>query len=57
MAEMLEQTLAIKSPCDMEVLQAYLHFEALTSHDSPSLFIMDLYRKGIFGMAGIENSL
>ncbi|XP_045930909.1 uncharacterized protein LOC123986603 isoform X1 [Micropterus dolomieu] len=48
------RTVGVKSPCGMEVLQAYIHFEALTSHDCPSEVMMDLYQKGIFNMAGIE---
>lgn len=50
--EVLERTIGDKAPCGMEVLQAYLHFEALTSHDCLSLVMMDLYQKGIFSMAG-----
>nr|XP_046245767.1 uncharacterized protein LOC124059629 isoform X2 [Scatophagus argus]XP_046245768.1 uncharacterized protein LOC124059629 isoform X2 [Scatophagus argus]XP_046245769.1 uncharacterized protein LOC124059629 isoform X2 [Scatophagus argus] len=52
--EVLERTVGDRSPCGMEVLQAYLHFEALTNHDRPSVIMMDLYQKGIFNMAGIE---
>ncbi|XP_070826810.1 uncharacterized protein [Chaetodon trifascialis] len=52
--EVLERTIGDKAPCGMEVLQAYLHFEALTRHESLSLVMMDLYEKGIFNMAGIE---
>uniref|UniRef100_A0A8C4DY82 C2H2-type domain-containing protein n=1 Tax=Dicentrarchus labrax TaxID=13489 RepID=A0A8C4DY82_DICLA len=52
--EVLEQTTGGKSPSGIEVLQAYLHFEALTSHNCPSGVMMDLYRKGVFNMAGIE---
>ncbi|XP_078102004.1 uncharacterized protein LOC144515229 isoform X2 [Sander vitreus] len=52
--DVLERTVGVKSPCGVEVLQAYLHFEALTSHDCQSGVMMDLYRKGVFNMAGIE---
>lgn len=41
------------SSCGMEVLQAYLHFEALRSHECPSLLMIDLYQKGVFNMAGV----
>lgn len=51
------RTVGVKSPCGMEVLQAYIHFEALTSHDCPSEVMMDLYQKGIFNMAGEYDSL
>lgn len=50
--EVLERTVGIKSPCAMEVLQAYLHFEALTSHPCQSAVMMDLYQKEVFNMAG-----
>lgn len=49
----LEQTIGDMSSCGMEVLQAYLHFEALQSHECPSLLITDLYQKGILNMAGV----
>ncbi|XP_059186901.1 uncharacterized protein LOC131969739 isoform X2 [Centropristis striata] len=52
--EVLERTVGVKSPQSMEVLQAYVHFEALTSHDCQSGVMMDLYQKGLFNMAGIE---
>ncbi|XP_060903078.1 uncharacterized protein LOC132980771 [Labrus mixtus] len=52
--EVLERTVGVKSSCGLEVLQAYLHFEALTSHTCQSEVMMDLYRKGVFNMAGIE---
>ncbi|XP_074496307.1 uncharacterized protein LOC141770552 isoform X2 [Sebastes fasciatus] len=52
--EVLERTVGIKSPCAMEVLQAYLHFEALTSHPCQSAVMMDLYQKEVFNMAGID---
>lgn len=51
---LLEQTLGDMSSCIMEVLQAYLHFEALQSHECPSLLITDLYQKGILNMAGVH---
>lgn len=50
----LEQTMGDMSSCSMEVLQAYLHFEALRSHECPSLLITDLYQKGILNMAGVH---
>lgn len=50
----LEQTIGHMSSCGMEVLQAYLHFEALQSHECPSLLIIDLYQKGILNMAGVH---
>lgn len=50
----LEQTIGDMSSCGMEVLQAYLHFEALQSHECPSLLITDLYQKGILNMAGVH---
>lgn len=50
---MLEQTIGDMSSCGMEVLQAYLHFEALQSLECPSLLITDLYQKGILNMAGV----
>ncbi|KAM7398953.1 hypothetical protein PAMP_018254 [Pampus punctatissimus] len=37
-----------------DVLQAYLHFEALTSHDCQPSVMMDLYQKGIFSIEGIK---
>ncbi|XP_044058674.1 uncharacterized protein LOC122879066 [Siniperca chuatsi] len=52
--EVLKRTVGVKSPSGMEVLQAYLHFEALTSHDCLSVVMLDLYQKGVFNMAGIE---
>ncbi|XP_033487832.1 E3 SUMO-protein ligase ZBED1-like isoform X6 [Epinephelus lanceolatus] len=52
--EVLERTEGVKSPCAIEVLQAYLHFEALTSHNCLSVVMMDLYQKGVFNMAGFE---
>lgn len=51
----LKQTVGDMSSCGMEVLQAYLHFEALQSHECPSLFMIDLYQKGIFNMAGVHS--
>ncbi|TNN01119.1 hypothetical protein fugu_010501 [Takifugu bimaculatus] len=54
LAVVLKQTVGDMSSCGMEVLQAYLHFEALRSHECPSLLMIDLYQKGIFNMAGIE---
>lgn len=41
------------SSCGMEVLQAYLHFEALRSDQCP-LLVIDLYQKGVFNMAGVH---
>lgn len=52
MAKALELTVGDNRVSTMEVLQAYLHFEALTNHGCPSLVMMDLYKKGIFEMAG-----
>ncbi|XP_042342939.1 uncharacterized protein LOC121943484 [Plectropomus leopardus] len=52
--EVLERTVGVKSPLAMEVLQGYLHFEALTNHDCLSVVMMDLYQKGVFNMAGFE---
>ncbi|XP_028429117.1 uncharacterized protein LOC114552482 isoform X2 [Perca flavescens] len=49
--DVLERTVGVKSPCGIEVLQAYLHFEALTSYDYQPGVMMDLYRKGVFNMA------
>lgn len=53
----LEQTIGDMSSCGMEVLQAYLHFEALQSHECPSLLITDLYQKGILNMAGVHGDM
>lgn len=53
----LEQTIGDMSSCGMEVLQAYLHFEALQSHECPSLLITDLSQKGIFNMAGLHSCI
>lgn len=50
----LKQTVGDMSSSGMEVLQAYLHFEALRSHECPSLLMIDLYQKGIFNMAGVH---
>lgn len=50
--EVLERTVGVKSPFGMEVVQAYLHFEALTSHDCLPAVMMNLYQKGFFTMAG-----
>ncbi|XP_053176913.1 uncharacterized protein LOC128360498 [Scomber japonicus] len=52
--EVLEQAVGVKSPCGNDVLQAYLHFEALTSHGCPSSVMIDLHQKGVFSIAGIE---
>lgn len=54
LAAVLEQTISDMFSCSMEVLQAYLHFEALQSHECPSLLITDLYQKGILNMAGVH---
>lgn len=50
--EVLERTVGANSLRAMEVLQAYIHFEALTSHDNQSEVMMELHQKGIFNMAG-----
>lgn len=50
----LNETIGDMSSCGMEVLQAYLHFEALRSQECPSLLMIDLYQKGIFNMAGVH---
>ncbi|XP_041654455.1 uncharacterized protein LOC121517021 [Cheilinus undulatus] len=52
--EVLQQTASANTLCDMEVLQAYLHFEALTSHTCQSEVMMELHQKGVFSMAGLD---
>ena len=57
-----EATEKISFPNKDRVLQAYLHFEALTDHEymyaciscgyNPSVIVMDLHKKGVFNMPG-----
>ncbi|XP_041840399.1 LOW QUALITY PROTEIN: uncharacterized protein LOC121639302, partial [Melanotaenia boesemani] len=58
--EIIETTEKVSFPNKERVLQAYLHFEALTNHDytyscvscgySPAVVVMDLHKKGVFNM-------
>ncbi|XP_030279056.1 HMG domain-containing protein 3-like isoform X2 [Sparus aurata] len=58
--EIIETTEKVSFPNKERVLQAYLHFEALTNHDytyscvscgySPAVVVMDLHKKGVFSM-------
>ncbi|XP_039601812.1 uncharacterized protein LOC120524049 [Polypterus senegalus] len=62
--EALEATANARFPSKEEVLQAYLHFEALTSLDYlyfcvtcgyyPAVAIMNFHKKGVFNMPGCE---
>ena len=64
--EYLELTTGVKFPPSDTVLHAYLHFEALTTHeynyscancgDHPSVVIMDLHKKGVFNLSGMNLS-
>ncbi|KAL1275320.1 hypothetical protein QQF64_034943 [Cirrhinus molitorella] len=58
--EVLEQTENKTFPKKATILHAYMHFEAMTSHDylyscykcgyHPPVVVMDLHRKGVFNM-------
>ncbi|XP_053289770.1 uncharacterized protein LOC128450385, partial [Pleuronectes platessa] len=58
--EIIETTKKLSFPNKERVLQAYLHFEALTDHEytyscvscgnNPAVVVMDLHRKGVFNM-------
>ncbi|XP_072217993.1 HMG domain-containing protein 3-like [Leuresthes tenuis] len=58
--EIIETTEKVSFPKKERVLQAYLHFEALTNHDyiyscvscgyNPAVVVMDLHKKGVFNM-------
>ncbi|XP_073346956.1 uncharacterized protein, partial [Pagrus major] len=58
--EIIETTEKVSFPNKERVLQAYLHFEALTNHDytyscvscgyNPAVVVMDLHKKGVFNM-------
>ncbi|KAK0156639.1 hypothetical protein N1851_000114 [Merluccius polli] len=60
--EMIETTEKVSFPNKERVLQAYLHFEALTNHEytyscvscgySPAVVVMGLHKKGVFNMPG-----
>lgn len=64
--EALEDTTGVKFPSGDTVLHAYLHFEALTDHDykfscvtcgdHPPVVIMDLHKKGVFHLSGMQYS-
>ena len=65
--EIIETTEKVSFPNKERVLQAYLHFEALTNHEytyscvscgySPAVVVMDLHKKGVFNMPGEFNNL
>lgn len=65
--EIIETTEKVSFPNKERVLQAYLHFEALTNHDytyscvscgySPAVVVMDLHKKGVFSMPCEFNKL
>ncbi|XP_051816802.1 uncharacterized protein LOC110966392 isoform X2 [Acanthochromis polyacanthus] len=58
--EIIETTENVSFPNKERVLQAYLHFEALTNHNysyncvscgySPAVVVMDLHKKGVFNL-------
>ncbi|XP_056445989.1 uncharacterized protein LOC130382337 [Gadus chalcogrammus] len=58
--EIIETTEKVSFPNKERILQAYLHFEALTDHEytyscvscgnNPAVVVMDLHRKGVFNM-------
>ncbi|XP_056453234.1 uncharacterized protein LOC130387964 [Gadus chalcogrammus] len=58
--EIIETTEKVSFPNKERVLQAYLHFEALTDHEytyscvscgnNPAVVVMDLHKKGVFNM-------
>ena len=60
--EIIETTEKVSFPNKERVLQAYLHFEALTDHEytyscvscgnNPAVVVMDLHKKGVFNMPG-----
>ncbi|XP_036066981.1 uncharacterized protein LOC112139844 [Oryzias melastigma] len=60
--EIIENTERVSFPNKEKILHGYLHFEALTKHDysftcvscgySPAVVVMDLHKKGVFGMPG-----
>eukprot|EP00064_Thunnus_orientalis_P014416 superscaffoldBa00002495_g14460 len=54
LVQVLERAVGVKSPYSVDVLQAYLHFEALTSHSCPSSVMLDLYQKGVFSIDGMD---
>ncbi|XDV48466.1 hypothetical protein PO909_017872 [Leuciscus waleckii] len=64
--EVLEQTENKTFPKKATILHAYMHFEAMTSHNYlfscykcgyyPPVVVMDLHRKGVFNMPGKQQN-
>lgn len=60
--QIIEATEGVSFPQEERVLQAYLHFEALTNHDytyscvscgySPAVVVMDVHKNGVFDVPG-----
>lgn len=60
--QIIEATEGVSFPPEERVLQAYLHFEALTNHDytyscvscgySPAVVVMDVHKNGVFDVPG-----
>uniref|UniRef100_A0A674N1X3 Uncharacterized LOC101075033 n=1 Tax=Takifugu rubripes TaxID=31033 RepID=A0A674N1X3_TAKRU len=60
--QIIEATEGVSFPPEERVLQAYLHFEALSNHDytyscvscgySPAVVVMDVHKNGVFDVPG-----